>query len=520
MVAHGGRWGALVIVLQAAAFAIPAVIQLCLGKFELILLLPLGIGVALLMRYLPRVWHPFTVEVAGDQIYFDCTHTFHCSAANIGRIFFDGSGIRVYFRDLQALLPDVANTNQQAASELQAALQDSLSRTGTHLNLPGFSVAQTDQLRGALHQPNQGFRDVAEELESFHRTLTTQTPVVWVTPLMVGLNIALFGWMIATGVPLMNPNAGDVLPWGANFGPLTLSGETWRLLACTFLHFGLLHIACNMFALQDGGPMLERLTGNVGFALLYLLAGFFGSYASVMWSPDSVSAGASGAVFGVYGGLVTWHFLRRHDFPPNLFSGMMRGVVPFIAFNLLLGAGSGGIDQAAHIGGLVAGALCGLVLSHPLSAAPLITRLWRNGVLAVVGSVLVYLAIHHLPLPQLAPGFFGELQRFEHLERQLVLKYETARETLNAGQATASDFERVLRSEILPAWNRARLQLRSLKFSSQEQQAQIERLTKFADLRAEAWTLQADAIAKDDILNGFAEAQKKHAEADALISEK
>ena len=84
-------------------------------------------------------------------------------------------------------------------------------------------------------------------------------------------------------------------PWSIRartYGPLTLDGQWWRLLTCTFVHIGIIHIGLNMWVLWDIGQLVERLTGNVGFLLLYLLSGLFGSLASVYWNPEVLSAGA------------------------------------------------------------------------------------------------------------------------------------------------------------------------------------------------------------------------------------
>src|SRR6202011_2677222 len=107
--------------------------------------------------------------------------------------------------------------------------------------------------------------------------------------------------MVATGVHWLSPTTADLIKWGADYGPRTTAGEWWRLGSSMFLHLGIIHIAFNMVVLWDIGRFTERLLGNAGFLIVYVLSGLFGSLASVLINPHIPSAGASGAVFGLYG---------------------------------------------------------------------------------------------------------------------------------------------------------------------------------------------------------------------------
>jgi len=135
-------------------------------------------------------------------------------------------------------------------------------------------------------------------------------PKIAVTPVLLGLNVAVFGLMLAGGIHPMAPTIDSLVQWGANYGPKTTNGEWWRMFTAMFLHIGILHLLFNMVALWNIGSFMERVLGPVGFVVLYLLAGLLGSVASVVWNPFVVSAGASGAIFGLYGGLLA--FLVRH----------------------------------------------------------------------------------------------------------------------------------------------------------------------------------------------------------------
>lgn len=202
----------------------------------------------------------------------------------------------------------------------------------------------------------------------FRGLLRTVTPRVWLVPALVAVDVAVFGLMVVRGVSPFAPRARDLVAWGANFGPATLSGEPWRLLANAFLHFGALHLAMNMVALWDAGRLTERIFGQARLATIYLGAAVCGSATSLLVHPQVVSAGASGAVFGVYGAIAGFLLRERRAIPAPVLSRLKRVALPFIAYNLLFGLVMPGVDAAAHVGGVVAGTLAGAFLSRPLVA--------------------------------------------------------------------------------------------------------------------------------------------------------
>lgn len=148
----------------------------------------------------------------------------------------------------------------------------------------------------------------------------------------------------------------------------------WRLLACTYVHANLLHIGMNMWVLRSVGETAERLFGGAMYAVLYTVAGLGGSIASLVFTlrahPGMPSVGASGAVFGVMGGLLGFALARRRTVPTHVYKGLLRSALFFSLFNIALGALMAQVDNAAHIGGLAAGFCAGLLLSRELPPAP------------------------------------------------------------------------------------------------------------------------------------------------------
>lgn len=181
----------------------------------------------------------------------------------------------------------------------------------------------------------------------------------FITPIIIYLNILIFVIMVFAGLGFISFKGQDLLAWGANFRPSTTNGEWWRLLTSTFLHGGLMHLIANMYGLLFVGIFLEPLLGRTKYLTAYLLTGILASCASLWWYDATVSVGASGAIFGLYGLFLVLHLTKI--FPPSFSKAFFTSTLIFIGYNLLMGL-TGGIDNAAHIGGLLSGCVVGLIL--------------------------------------------------------------------------------------------------------------------------------------------------------------
>lgn len=214
-----------------------------------------------------------------------------------------------------------------------------------------------------------------------------QSSSMAVTQAIFGINVAVFVVMLLSGVSMLgNPSGQDLVRWGANFGPLTVGGEWWRLLTCVFIHGGLLHIAFNMWCLWDLGRLAESVYGHWTFAAVYFLSGVSASLASVIWNPVILSVGASGAIFGIAGALIASFYLGEFSLPRAAMSGMLRSVVMFVGYNLFFGAVIARTDNAAHIGGLLMGLLLGALIAK---VAPQHDAVGRRIAILLVGALLV-----------------------------------------------------------------------------------------------------------------------------------
>jgi rhomboid protease GluP len=185
-------------------------------------------------------------------------------------------------------------------------------------------------------------------------------PVVTLT--LIAINVMVYLAMGLSGASWTEPSLQHALLWGADFGPLSLNNEPWRLITSMFVHFGIIHIAFNMWCLFDLGRSLEFITGRRAFAVTYVASGLAASLTSLAWRPWRVGAGASGAIFGVAGAFAAYLYFRRVSFNPGTIRQTKKSLAIFIFYNLIRGAASFGIDNSAHLGGLVAGFILGCLI--------------------------------------------------------------------------------------------------------------------------------------------------------------
>jgi rhomboid protease GluP len=213
-----------------------------------------------------------------------------------------------------------------------------------------------------------------------------------------------------------------------------------------------------MWALYVGGRLAERLFGSQAFALLYLAAGLAGSLGSLIWNPAVNSAGASGAIFGVYGAMLAF-FLRKHSvIPPAIISEQRWSGISFIGFNLMNGFSHAGIDNAAHIGGLGVGFVMGLVLARPLgleartriSAATFYTR---GGVAALAMIGLLFVALRFSPAANSADQRFRrDLRAMAESEAMAQKAANEALEQFRNHQISESEVAERIDNDVLPRW--------------------------------------------------------------------
>jgi len=183
------------------------------------------------------------------------------------------------------------------------------------------------------------------DLKTLTRIDVETRPIV--TYGIIGINV--FMWLLMT-LAGGSTNIAVLVKFGAMYAPLVVAGEYWRFITPMFLHVGLMHLAFNSYALYNLGTLAERIYGRARFVIIYAAAGITGSVFSFMFT-WAVSAGASGAIFGLLGALI--YFGRKR--PGAFRRGFTGNLVGILLINLFIGFTNPGIDNFAHIGGFIGG---------------------------------------------------------------------------------------------------------------------------------------------------------------------
>ncbi len=325
-------------------------------------------------------------------------------------------------------------------------------------------------------------------------------------PVTLGLlvvNTAIFVIMLLAGAGLWHTSNSVQLAWGANFGPATQDGQWWRLLSAMFLHFGVVHLALNMWALWDVGRLVERLYGRPRFLLLYLASGAIGNLLSlVVQGNQAVSGGASGAIFSLYGALLVFLWRERRHVERGEFRWFFAAASAFSLFALAMGQVVPGIDNAAHIGGLLAGALLGGVLARPWTPGSPRGRFGRwLSALALAATCVVLVA--RIPAPSYR---LGEEQRARAAIRQFLSDDRRISERWDAilatGRRDAQSFDQIagrIDTGVTADYQESFEQLSALSLDAAAPSARtLEILRKYAALRTNASQAMAEGLRAKD----------------------
>ena len=315
--------------------------------------------------------------------------------------------------------------------------------------------------------------------------------------------MVVFLAMLADGAGLTTSNSDVHLRWGANFGPLTKEGEWWRLLACTFLHFGIFHVAMNMWALWSAGALVERLYGNGAFLAIYLFAGLTGSFASLMWNADRVvSVGASGAVFGVFGALGAYVLRQPRSVPRSVLKSLTGSTLAFIAYSVVIGAMVSAIDNAAHAGGFAGGFLFAWLLARPLEPRAPMTA-GRAATAAGFAALALGSLFVLVPPPKYSyaaqKAAVAAIQQFAAEEEALAKKAGSLIEARKAGRINDRQLGEGFEKDVVPGWNVAHARFRALKADPGAPTAdKVRALTEFVGVRREMFAEYAAGLQNGD----------------------
>lgn len=197
----------------------------------------------------------------------------------------------------------------------------------------------------------KNIKDAKEAEEVFNE----KTPIITYALIAINIIIFLLMYIIGNG----SEDTRTLVDFGALSKVLVQYGEYYRIITCAFLHIGILHLLCNMYALYVLGKDIESFYGRYKYIFIYLISAVIGSLTSLTFMDEyTISAGASGAIFGLMGSLLYFGYNYR----VTLNNSINKQILPIIFINLLFGFMSSGVDNFAHLGGLLGGYIASMVV--------------------------------------------------------------------------------------------------------------------------------------------------------------
>lgn len=201
---------------------------------------------------------------------------------------------------------------------------------------------------------------IINEIDTKKKRNNKRDKYMMLTNILIAVNLLVFLISAWISKNIFNIDIYTLIIMGAKVNSLIDKGQVWRLITCAFLHGGLIHIFFNMYALKILGPEIEYVYGKVKYLVIYLLSAIAASIFSYIFGPQSVSVGASGAIFGLFGAMLIFGIKHRKQ----MGKAYMMNILQVIFVNVIIGISSSNIDNAAHFGGLIVGALIALLLGE------------------------------------------------------------------------------------------------------------------------------------------------------------
>jgi rhomboid protease GluP len=308
----------------------------------------------------------------------------------------------------------------------------------------------------------------------------------FITPILINLNLLIFILMAVSGVNILLPDNDSLINWGANFRPVTLEGGWWRLLTSCFLHIGIFHLFMNMYALLYIGILLEPHIGRTRFIATYLLTGITASITSLWWHDLTISAGASGAIFGIYG--VFLAMLTTNLIEKSARKSLLTSIGIFMVYNLLNGM-KGGIDNAAHIGGLISGLMIGYSF-YPTLKKPDLSNLKYSTVGLLAALVLATSFVVYQKIPNDIAEYDKKMEKFSSMEAMALEVYNMPR------NAPTEELLSAIKDRGLYYWNenlKLLQELDQMNLPSQLHET-IKKLIYYCNLRIKSYNFIYKAI--------------------------
>ncbi|EDM79355.1 Rhomboid-like protein [Plesiocystis pacifica SIR-1] len=349
------------------------------------------------------------------------------------------------------------------------------------------------------------------EADSRARQQQSSRPEPYASYVLLGLNVAVWLLMVGMGVDAFEPSSEELVDWGANFGPKTASGQWWRLLTATFLHGGLIHLGFNIYFLWVIGRITEQIFRAPAYLVIYFGSGLCASAASLAWNPIAPSVGASGALLGVFGAFLGFTLRRREVLPPEFVQSVRRNAMVLIGLNVAVAFFMSNIDNAAHVGGLVAGLGIGYLITT-LAERPVQSRqeslALQRRLSLMVGAGVAVLVAGACVLLRTDPEIMVVYDQVEVLNRTAFSAYNEAE--------TDEDRAKAIEEVTLPAIVDLREALAEVEQAPRQHREDLDKFRVYAEKTEQALRTELEALRSGDPLK-MLEAKRLYEEAESAL---
>jgi rhomboid protease GluP len=340
---------------------------------------------------------------------------------------------------------------------------------------------------GALRFAWQAVTKAPPGSEGFQEALRVRTRWAFVTLGLAVVNVAVFLGMLFGAGAFSDPQT--IIGWGGGIGTRTTNGEWWRLGTAMFVHWGILHLVADLAGLVQTGRLLERLVGPFAFSAVFVASGLLAAVWGVAVHPVSVTVGASGAIFGLYGLLIAtllWGLVERSAsaIPFAALKGLWPGIAIFLVYHVV----TEGLVSSSMQAGLVVGFVCGAVLTgRVISHKPPVRRVCA-ALAATVGIVVICAA----PLRGLA-DINGEVALVKQMETRTATAYDSAVVRFQKGRMDAKELA-ALAEAIASEMEVLNTHLASISNVPRDHQSLFTAISDYVKLREDSWRLRAEGL--------------------------
>ncbi len=399
-----------------------------------------------------------------------------------------GSELNISSEMIKDELADITGKNKKNISHFINAFEaakNSIQADTTEANKTAIK-----ELRAATEITIEQENKEAEEID---KAMNLSGSNLYITYGIIAINVLIFILMAVNGAGIFEPNGFVHIKWGSNYGPLTLTGDWWRLITNVFIHFGIIHIVMNMYCLYIVGVYLEPMLGKTKYIAAYLCTGVLASLVSLWWHKEGVnSAGASGAIFGLYGLFLA--LLTTNLIPQKVRKAQLQSIGIFVVYNLIYGM-KGGVDNSAHIGGLLSGFIIGYLYvinikkeKQDLKAGwvlPLILMFTITITIGYLNENKQTEANRHAALNEVRAADYADNEKYNTALNEISVIEDKAVAPLSDTTLTDPELKNKIETVCLPLWAQAEEKLKRMQAYkvSANMQKKTEKLLAYVDLR-------------------------------------